>query len=211
MHAMIERFARSDKPSGWMEGGRSKALDRRSTERVHTLFRIAHLSCDIDEGLCRIRNISDDGMMVTATRDLDLGTTVRVRLSDWACLTGEVVWLDRGNIGIRFPEAIDCAKLLQSLAAQQQSGRQGAPRLSVSLVGLAASEMGLQVIRVLDISQHGMKLAHDGSLRPDLPLKLTLENGMERRGIVRWSENAMAGVRLLTPIPYEKLQSASRL
>ena len=36
-----------------------------------------------------------------------------------------------------------------------------------------------------------------------------LENGIERRAVVRWSENAMAGVRLLTPIPYERLQSAS--
>lgn len=211
MHATIERFAPSEMTSSWIEGVDRHLPARRSSDRVHTLFRIAHLSCEFDEGLCRVRNISDEGIMVTTRRDLDLGAVVSVRLSDWACLTGKVVSIDHGNLGIRFPEPIDCAKLLQSLATQQSSGRKGAPRLGINMIGLAVSETGLQVIRVLDISQHGMKLAHDGSLRPGLPVKLTLENGIERRGVVRWSENAMAGVRLLTSIPYERLQSASGL
>ena len=208
---MIDSSAPAVGMSGWRRAAEAKTDDRRSSERMHTLFRIAHLSCDLDEGLCRVRNISDEGMMLSAGLELELGVAVRVRLSDWTCLTGTVVWRDEGSIGIRFPEPIHCANLLRSLAAQQLSGRQGAPRLSVSMIGLAASETGLQAIRVLDISQHGMKLAHDGSLRPGLPVKIMLENGIERRAVVRWSENSMAGVRLLKPIPYEELQSASGL
>ena len=209
MHATVKRSAPADMASSWITGADRHLHERRSSDRVHTLFRIAHLTCELDEGLCRVRSISDDGMMVTTRRELALGAVVSVRLSDRARLTGQIVWMDKGNIGLRFPETIDCAKLLQSLAAQQLSGRQGAPRLNVNMIGLAVSEIGLQVVRVLDISQHGMRLAHDGGLRPGLSIKLTLENGIERRAVVRWSENAMAGVRLLTPIPYERLQSAS--
>jgi hypothetical protein len=188
-----------------------RSSNRRSTDRIHTLFRTAHISWRGDSGLCRVRNMSDSGMMIATGLDIEVAAPVRVQLSDRTSLSARVVWRNEDGVGIRFDERMDCAAVLQALAAEQLSSGRRAPRLRVNMIGIAASEMGLHVVRVFDISQHGLKLAHDGSLRPDQQIKVMLDNGVERRAVVRWSDDRMAGVRLFDAIPLDHLRSANRL
>jgi hypothetical protein len=185
--------------------------DRRTSPRIRTLFRVAHLSTDVGDGLCRVQNISDEGMMLVTGLNVIEGDFVVVALSDGVSVSGEVRWTSGTRIGVRFAQAIDSAELLQTLAEQQRGGRQRPPRLAVNTIGLASSEVGLQVVRVLNISQQGMRLAHDGSLRTGLTVKIVLESGIERRGVVRWSDGSMAGLMLLEPLAYQQLESASSL
>lgn len=41
-----------------------------------------------------------------------------------------------------------------------------------------------------------MKIAHGGEFKAGLPVKIRLADGLERRGIVRWSGDSIAGIWL---------------
>lgn len=189
----------------------TSADQRRAGDRTRTLYRLARLRTSTDSGLCRVQNVSDGGMMLFTSLEAPEGSIVMIMLSETVSLSAEVVWANAVRLGVRFLEPIDSAALLRALAAERLSGRQRSPRLPVDTVAVAATEQGTQILRVVDVSQHGMKVSHDGSFRIGQAARLQLENGIERRGVVRWSENGMAGIRLLEPIAYQQLESASSL
>ncbi|MGQ0589072.1 MAG: PilZ domain-containing protein [Sphingosinicella sp.] len=186
-------------------------VERRTDPRVFTILRVARASVENDTGLCRVQNISDDGMMVITGLVVVEGDPIAVSLSETVCISGQVSWTDGARVGIQFNEAIDCAELLQLLAAERSSGDQRPSRLPTDAVGVATTGSGLQAIRVVDISQVGMKIRHNGGLTLGHPVTIVLENGLQRRGIVRWTDDDLAGLRLLEPIAYQQLESAGSL
>lgn len=186
-------------------------LERRTDARVFTILRVARASTEGDTGLCRVQNISDEGMMVITGLAVAEGDPISVSLSERACISGRVNWADGARVGIQFDEAIDCAALLQSLASERSTGDQRPSRLPTDAVGVATTASGLQAVRVIDISQVGMKIRHNGRLTVGHPVTVVLENGLQRRGIVRWSKDDVAGLRLLEPIGYRELESAGNL
>ena len=66
-------------------------------------------------------------------------------------------------------------------------------------------------MRLTNVSHRGMGLAHDGSLRAGMLLKLVVESGIERGAAVRWSEDGRAGIRLMEPLTCEELAQAANL
>ena len=186
-------------------------LERRTDARVLTILRVARASTESDTGLCRVQNISDEGMMVVTGLAVAEGDPISVSLSESACISGRVNWTDGARVGIQFDEAIDCAALLESLASERSTGDQRPSRLPTDAVGVATTASGLQAVRLIDISQVGMKIRHNGRLTVGHPVTVVLENGLRRRGIVRWSKGDVAGLRLLEPIGYQQLESAGSL
>ena len=190
---------------------RAAALSQRASSRLCTVYLIAEASTETDRGLCRIKNISDHGMMVITGLDAAVGELISITLSDAIALSAEIMWVDDGRIGIRFVDPIDSLSVLQSLADKARSAEHRPPRLPVGLLGTAATDAGIQAIRTLDISQHGMKISHGGSLRAGVRVKVTLENGLEQRGVVKWSKDRFAGLRFNEPIPHTMLDSVAHL
>lgn len=181
--------------------------ERRTSGRIRTVFRVVRATTELDNGLCRIENMSDTGAMMTTGLELKSGDRISLGFSDSVTLSGEVVWTAEIRVGVRFSEPIDSAAVLRFLAEEWRAGAQRPPRLGVDAIAIATSESGLQVIRVSNISQQGMRIAHDGSLTEGARVKILLENGIERRAVVRWSQCGSAGVRLLEPIAYRELDS----
>ena len=66
---------------------------------------------------------------------------------------------------------------------------------------------GEQVATLRDVSQSGLKLAHDGRFTAGLPVKVRLSPELERRGVVRWSQTGLAGVVLTEGLSVEELGS----
>lgn len=190
---------------------RATALSLRASSRICTVYLIAEASTETDRGLCRVKNISDHGMMVITGLDAAVGACISITLSDAIALSAEIMWVDDGRIGIRFVDPIDSLGVLQSLADKGRSGKHRPPRLMVGLLGTAATDAGIQPIRTLDISQHGMKVSHGGGLRAGVRVKVTLENGLAQRGVVKWSKDQFAGVRFNDPIPHTMLDSVADL
>src|SRR6202007_1121158 len=55
----------------------------------------------------RIRNLSSTGMMAVCDVSYDEGASVEVGLRGIGIVTGEIVWVREGRIGITFSEPID--------------------------------------------------------------------------------------------------------
>ncbi|WP_267433896.1 PilZ domain-containing protein [Sphingomonas sp. GM_Shp_1] len=183
--------------------------ERRRASRLRTVYRVARVTARGDQGLARVQNISDEGLMITTSLPLCLGDQVRVDLSEACSLTGTVVWHDQNRCGLRLLHAIDSAALLRRLFEERRSGRARPLRLVHSKKVVISSEHGLSVAALRDVSQCGMKIAHDGSFHSGLTVKVLLTPGVERRGVVRWSKDGIAGIALTEIFSVEDLGSLS--
>ena len=185
--------------------------DRRDASRTRTVFRVARVLARDDEGLARIRNISDGGMRLKLGIPVVAGDTIEVAMSETQAFLGRVVWAKDGECGIQFAEWVDSVAALQSAAEDTRAGRSRPPRLLASQPVVVETERGLCVTQMRDISQHGMKITNDGSFKPGLAVKILIGPGVERRGYVRWATNNMAGLILTEPLTVEELGSVSAL
>lgn len=197
---------------GLPEGGTHPIpSERRSAERVQTVFRVARAIAASDEGLARIRNISDHGARVRMLLPLTLSDMLTLELADGVQLGGQVVWKTDDEFGLQFASPIRCEELLAGLAADARSGTGRPVRLPVVTTALIRSERGIRSARVVDMSQRGLKLVHNGILTEGRDLAITLPTGHERRAIVRWTRDHLAGLMLLEPLGFEALGSAKNL
>ena len=149
-------------------------------------------------------------MMLATSAKVALGERVSVALSDTVSIAGRVAWSEPGRCGIAFDTRIDSAALLAMLVAERRSADYRAPRLPVMARALAYDETGIHPVTVRDLSQHGIGISHHARFRPGMAVKLCLENGVERRGVVRWADDNQAGLALVDPFTCEDLASVSR-
>jgi hypothetical protein len=187
-----------------------KEIERRASQRFRTIFRVAQVTRAHDVGLWRIRNISDEGMMLLTAMPVRVGEKLRIALSDHVTLSATAKWWDGERCGIVFDEPVDCAALLEALAEEQKGQGHRPLRLPISTRALAYCERGLHTVHLHDISQHGAGITHDGCFQPGMATKLHFETGEEYRGVVRWNQDGKAGIFLVEPIPCAKLESALR-
>jgi hypothetical protein len=150
-------------------------------------------------------------MMLVTGLGLAQGDSLVVALSDSVTLAGEVAWTEGARVGIRFIEEIDAGAVLKGLAVKPVDEQQRPFRLQTDTVAVAATPVGTKAFRIFDISQQGMKVGHDGSLTPGVQVTITLASGLVRRGIVRWANANLAGLRLLEPIGFQDLESVNKL
>ena len=184
--------------------------ERRGGARIHTVMRVGRVVAMQDEGLARIKNISDQGAQLRLHIPVLVGETLTLELSEDVQITGRAVWISGNECGLQFSQNIDCGELLTRLAHCSEQGSRPV-RLSVSTTAVTRGENGLRLAKVTDVSQRGMKLQHDGSLTEGLIIKISLPSGRERFGVVRWSKDSVAGIMLLKPFSAEDLGSARNL
>ena len=179
------------------------------SERTVTLFIVGKLHAqDFGEGLCRVRNISDGGMMLETRMPLTPGSNVSVELRGMKRLEGRVVWARDGRAGVAFRDRVDVRDLLG--AAPQLRSRlvrncqPRGPRVTVDCPIEVQFDSERFEARLTDISQGGAKLAlplapHREErlilMIPGLPLKLAM---------VRWARDEV-GVAFAEPLPFELL------
>ena len=185
-------------------------LERREVHRIHTVCRLARVAGLDDEGLCRVCNISDRGMMFKSRSRARPGERMSISLSDNVTLGAVVVWSDSEHVGVRFNEPVDSTALLCALATEQRSPRYRSLRLAVDGRALAFDEGGVHPVKIRNISRHGVGLEHPNRLRRGTTIKLVFENGCERRGVVRWADQEQAGLFLLEPFTPDEMASARR-
>ena len=189
----------------------SQGHERRAASRIQTVLRVARVIADHDEGLARVRNISDQGAQLRLQIPVLPGDTLVLELAEGLTMAGQVVWTSGDDCGLQFYENIDCADLLAMLADYSKRSKNRPVRLPVATSALTRSENGIRMAGIADVSQRGMKLRHDGSFTEGLQVEITLRSGLKRRGVVRWSKDNMAGVMLIEPFCAEDLGSAINL
>ena len=130
-----------------------------------------------------------------------------IELAEPFAIEGTISWSEETTCGIQFARPIDCAALLSAQAERKRDDRRGgALRLATMQRGTSYGENGVRAIKVTNVSHRGMGLAHDGSLRTGMLLRLIVESGIEREGMVRWSRGGRAGVSLMEPLTRGELE-----
>lgn len=186
--------------------------DRRASPRLRTVCFDVKVERGGNFGLFRARNISDAGMMLDTHVKLDVGEPVLVGLSERLAVRGTISWCDEHHCGIRFEQQIDCAALLRAGAEQKREDRRGGSlRLAAMSRATSYTEDGIRAVRVTNVSRRGMGLAHEGTLRTGMSLKLVVESGIERMGAVRWARGGRAGIRLMEPLNCQEVERVSGL
>lgn len=186
--------------------------DRRASPRMRTVCFDVRLNRGGQVGLYRVRNISDAGMMLDTHAKIEVGERVLIELTEPFAIEGSVLWSDDDRCGIEFVRPIDCAAMLHAQAERKRDDRRGGGlRLATMRLATAYAEHGIRAVRVTNVSHRGMGLAHDGSLEAGMRLMLVVENGIERSGMVRWSKDGRAGLRLLEPLSCAELEQVGRL
>lgn len=181
--------------------------DRRRSERVRTVYRIARIQVEDAEGLAQIRNVSDEGMKIDLGISVTLNQWIRIWFSDTLSIDCQVIWTNGDECGLKFAQPVDSAAILRETADENRFGNGRAPRIQTRMLAVVSSERGIRPARVKDVSQRGMKLVHDGSFTPGLAVKVSLESGIERRGIVRWVKDEFAGLILTEMFSVQELKS----
>ena len=186
------------------------ANDRRGADRYRTVWRIAKVKRDGDFGLWRVRNISDQGMMLAADVPIAVGERLGVALSDTVVICGRVVWSEEGRCGVAFDEEVDVASVLKQLAAEQRAGDYRQPRLPVRTQAQAITDERTSAIELVDLSQNGAGFVHTGHFEVGKEFDLVLAGDIRRRAIVRWSRGDRGGLWLTQPLERSDLESISR-
>lgn len=184
--------------------------DRRGADRFCTVCRIAKIERGDDSGLWRVRNISDRGMMLATDVPVEPGERLQISLSENVVLSAQIVWSDNGRCGVAFDEPVDGPGILKRLAAEQRAKGYRPPRLSVRTPAKAVTDNGTSEIEIVDMSQSGAGVVHDGQLEAGKELELVLVGGLRRKAIVRWSKDGRGGLWLTEPLERADLESIRR-
>ena len=198
-------------PSAPPRSAQETRPDRRTSHRTLTIYRLVQIDSGGDRGFARCRNISDKGVRLELTMPLEMGQTVEIAFSPSNILSGRVVWKEGLSCGIAFDAEVDSAVVLSQSAAELHCDRSRPMRLKANLPARVSLEGANRDTMVMDISQRGVKITHDGTFHRGMSVRVVLASGAEREGIVRWTKNNLAGVHFIEPFSVDELGSISAL
>lgn len=185
--------------------------DRRGADRFRSVCRIARVRRTNDVGLWRVRNISDEGMMLAANVEVRVGEELEIALSDSVVVNGTIVWSKEGRCGVHLAQPIDTTGILATLAEEQHDEGRRALRLPVAVEAIVTLPDGARSIDLVDISQHGAGFRYDRRLEPGTALDLLLPSiDQQRRALVRWSHGHRGGLWFTSPLDRTHLESVAR-
>lgn len=186
--------------------------NRRGSERYRTVCRIARVQRADDVGLWRVRNISNEGLMLAADIPATVGETLEISLSEMTALSGTIIWAKDGRCGVAFGEPIDAAAVLRDLAVEQRAEGYRALRLPVEVEAVIALHDDARPIDLVDISQQGAGFRYDRVLDPGVEVDLILPGGeLRRRALVRWSRGQRGGLWFTQQLDRADLESMALL
>lgn len=112
------------------------ANQRYASRRVLRLE--AQLSADDAREGALIHNLSETGMLISATSDLAIGEKIEIALSGGKTHMAEIVWADEGLFGCRFttpiPKSVLSAALLRSELPKKPAPSTEEPRVQLALL-----------------------------------------------------------------------------
>ena len=188
------------------------ASNRRGSERHRTICRIARVQRLNDVGLWRVRNISNEGLMLAADVPVAVGEALDISLSETTSLHGRVIWVEQDRCGVAFEAPIDAAAVLRSLAAEQRAEGYRALRLPIAIKAIIALRDDARPIDLVDISQHGAGFRYDRALDAGHEVELIFPGGdLRRRALVRWSNGFRGGLWFIQQLDRTTLESIALL
>ncbi len=152
--------------------------------------------------LCLIKNISEGGMMIRAYNPIGQGKPVAIELKSGQMVAGTVAWIRESNVGIEFDSPID---VIEMLSTATDGARPRMPRIEAGCFAIVREGANTYRMRVLDISQGGIKVETDIALPASADVAITLPELEPQAGAVRWCEDGCAGLTFNRVLPLASL------
>ena len=154
---------------------------------------------------CEIRKISSLGVTIASDLVPALGDRVSVELATGQRPAGKIAWTDRGELGVRFDDAIDVIALLNRKLVSQTPERRTMPRLEVRCLAHIKCGEHFWPAMLRNISSGGLQL--EGSEMPVVGtyVSVFVEGLNIPAGEVMWSRGDLAGVELFEELSWTSI------
>lgn len=180
----------------------------RGARTTTTTMMLAKLASAAGETLCRVRNLSDGGMMIEAAGCYSPGDALALELRNGVHIHGKVIWARGGRIGLQFDEPARVADLLapplKPVSRIRRTQMPRPARFAVSLQIVLIDSLYSRVVELCDISQGGVRVRLGaGTPRPvGETVQLKIPDLGDKRAIVRWAATE-AGLSFVVPLSFE--------
>ena len=154
---------------------------------------------------CEIRKISALGVTVASDLVPALGDKVAVELATGQRAAGKIAWSDRGELGVRFEDAIDVIALLNRKLVSQTPERRTMPRLEVRCLAHIKCGANFWPAMLRNISSGGLQL--EGAEMPPVGtfVSIFVEGLNIPSGEVLWSRGELVGIELLEELSWTSI------
>src|SRR5437868_1141763 len=154
---------------------------------------------------CEIRKISALGVTVASDMVPALGDSVSVELATGQRPTGKIAWTDRGEVGVRFDDAIDVIALLNRKLVSQTPERRTMPRLEVRCLAHVKCGENFWPAMLRNISSGGLQL--EGSEMPAVGtyVSVFVEGLNIPAGEVLWGRGELVGIELFEELSWTSI------
>ena len=154
---------------------------------------------------CWVRKISAGGAILGCDHDLELGERLELELMSGEHLAGRVAWRRGGEVGLSFDTQIDVFSIIAQDIVSQPGERRRMPRVELVCPVLIESEGRTELLTTRDVSQGGVKIDVPFALVPEQKVAVTLEGLRPVEGVVRWSDESVAGIAFLPELKWQEL------
>lgn len=169
--------------------------DRRSQARQTSVLRLALFDADGFTQLCRITNVSLQGLQATVFGSASAGTKVRIRVPDEVSLEGTIVWAKRNCVGIKLDEPLAYSSLLRFGGDGTAHGRRRRlPRIRIAAPASLTSGGRSYPVELTDISPSGAMVRTREPLPPRGPISLNVLGLPRIDAQIRWAADGRAGL-----------------
>lgn len=155
--------------------------------------------------ICRVRNISEGGLMLESGTRLRRGQAVQIELRDQQWVRGTVAWANHPKAGIAFDGPVDLAALLQSARSRIHKQRiPRSPRFRADCPVVVRGDGNIRSATLLNLSQRGAKLRVSGLARGE-QIKVSVPGAGTFPAVVRWIREDEAGLVFLETVSFADL------
>ena len=155
--------------------------------------------------VCSVRKLSAGGAIVQVDGPVVLGERLDLELMTGEQLGGTIAWWRDNEVGLRFDEPIDVFAVIAQDIVSQPGERRRMPRVELVVQALLETAGGTELVTTRDISQGGAKLDVPFRLKLEERVTITLDGLPPQPGVVRWSEDHVAGIAFIPELRWQEL------
>ena len=154
---------------------------------------------------CVIRKISALGATVGSDLDPALGDRVSIEIATGQRPTGKIAWTGRGELGVRFDDAIDVLALLNRKLVSQTPERRTMPRLEVRCIAHLKCGGRFWPAMLRNISSGGLQVEGEELPMTGTFVSVFVEGLNIPGGEVVWSRGNLAGIELFEELSWTSI------
>ncbi len=183
----------------------SVTFGRRET-RLMTILLVARLEIAGIDHVCRVRNLSQTGMMIECSTDLAENDRVRVELRNLHAVDARVAWAREGRAGLQLDAPIVLDAVLGT-GPNTSAVIARTPRIAANCPAVLWHQGTLSASMLCDLSQSGCRILIATPLPRDSEVRITIPGLAPRRARMRWSNGESVGFAFLEMLSFAEVSA----